>query len=248
MDLGLAGRTVVITGGSGGIGHGLVLEFAREGCKVVNASRDVVTGEKLAAEAVAQGLAGEVLPVATDVTRRTSVDAMLATAKRRFGSVDVLVNNAGGVDHPAAFANLDEAARRWEIALNIDGVVNCCQAVAGDMLARGSGSIINISSNSSLLGEAAAAGRAINLKAQSVRSRDGHTGARPSGAIGFATLRGGSVVGEHTVMFAGPAERIELTHKAESRDIFARGAVRAALWAFDKKPGLYSMSDVLGVE
>ena len=81
-----------------------------------------------------------------------------------------------------------------------------------------------------------------------MRSRDGHTGARPSGHIGFATLRGGSVVGEHTVMFAGPAERIELTHKAESRDIFARGAVRAALWAFDKKPGLYAMSDVLGVE
>ena len=99
-----------------------------------------------------------------------------------------------------------------------------------------------------LLGEAAAAGRDINLKAKSVRTRDGHTGARPSGAIGFATLRGGSVVGEHTVMFAGPAERIELTHKAESRDIFARGAVRAALWAFDKKPGLYAMSDVLGVE
>ena len=71
---------------------------------------------------------------------------------------------------------------------------------------------------------------------------------RPPGNIGFATLRGGSVVGEHTVMFAGPAERIELAHKAESRDIFARGAVRAALWAFDKKPGLYSMSDVLGLE
>ena len=81
-----------------------------------------------------------------------------------------------------------------------------------------------------------------------MRSRDGHTGARPKGHIGFATLRGGSVVGEHTVMFAGPAERIELTHKAESRDIFARGAVRAALWAKDKKPGLYSMADVLGLE
>jgi NAD(P)-dependent dehydrogenase (short-subunit alcohol dehydrogenase family) len=63
---------------------------------------------------------------------------------------------AGGVDHPSAFADLDEAARRWEVALNIDGVVNCCQAVAGEMLARGHGSIINISSNSSLLGEAAA--------------------------------------------------------------------------------------------
>jgi 4-hydroxy-tetrahydrodipicolinate reductase len=99
-----------------------------------------------------------------------------------------------------------------------------------------------------LLGKAAAEGRGIDLKARSIRSRDGHTGARPQGNIGFATLRGGSVVGEHTVMFAGPAERIELSHKAESRDIFARGAVKAALWAMDKKPGLYSMSDVLGLE
>ena len=99
-----------------------------------------------------------------------------------------------------------------------------------------------------LLGEAAARGRGIDLKSRSVRVRDGHTGARTAGDIGFATLRGGSVVGEHTVMFAGQAERIELTHKAESRDIFARGAVRAALWGFDKKPGLYSMSDVLGLE
>jgi 4-hydroxy-tetrahydrodipicolinate reductase len=99
-----------------------------------------------------------------------------------------------------------------------------------------------------LLGKAAAEGRGIDLKARSIRSRDGHTGARPAGDIGFATLRGGSVVGEHAVMFAGPAERIELTHKAESRDIFARGAVKAALWAMDKKPGLYSMSDVLGLE
>jgi 4-hydroxy-tetrahydrodipicolinate reductase len=99
-----------------------------------------------------------------------------------------------------------------------------------------------------LLGEAAAQGRDINLKSRSVRSRDGHTGVRKSGDIGFAALRGGSVVGEHTVMFAGPAERIELSHRAESRDIFARGAVRAALWAKDKKPGFYSMPDVLGLE
>jgi len=99
-----------------------------------------------------------------------------------------------------------------------------------------------------MLGEAAAQGRAVDLKARAVRSRDGHTGARPTGNIGFAALRGGSVVGEHTVLFAGPAERIELGHRAESRDIFARGAVRAALWAKDKKPGLYSMTDVLGLK
>ena len=99
-----------------------------------------------------------------------------------------------------------------------------------------------------MLGKAAAEGRAINLAQRSVRVRDGHTGARVAGDIGFATLRGGSVVGEHTVMFAGETERIELTHKASSRDMFARGAVRAALWAMDKKPGLYAMTDVLGLE
>ncbi len=97
-----------------------------------------------------------------------------------------------------------------------------------------------------LFGEAAADGRGISLKDRSVRSRDGHTGARRDGDIGFASLRGGTVVGDHTVMFAGPGERIELTHRAEDRSLFARGAVKAALWAFDKKPGYYSMADVLG--
>ncbi|TJU83092.1 MAG: 4-hydroxy-tetrahydrodipicolinate reductase [Mesorhizobium sp.] len=98
-----------------------------------------------------------------------------------------------------------------------------------------------------LLGEAAAAGRGIDLDGNSVRSRDGHTGVRKTGAIGFATLRGGSVVGDHSVVLAGTGERITLAHHAEDRAIFARGAVRAALWAHGKKPGLYSMRDVLGL-
>ena len=88
-----------------------------------------------------------------------------------------------------------------------------------------------------LLGRAAAQGRGIDLDEHAVRAREGHTGARKPGDIGFATLRGGSVVGEHTVMFAGPAERIELTHKAEDRMIFARGALHAALWARGRAPG-----------
>src|SRR5665213_2167489 len=99
-----------------------------------------------------------------------------------------------------------------------------------------------------MLGRAAAEGRGIDLEKNSVRSRDGNTGARHPGDIGVANLRGGSVVGEHTVMFAGPAERIELTHKAEDRMIFARGALHAALWARTQKPGLYSMMDVLGLK
>ncbi len=98
-----------------------------------------------------------------------------------------------------------------------------------------------------LLGRAAAAGRGIDLTKRSVRARDGQTGARKRGDIGFATLRGGSVVGEHSVIFAGSAERIELAHKAEDRMIFARGALKAALWARGQKPGLYSMADVLGL-
>ncbi len=97
-----------------------------------------------------------------------------------------------------------------------------------------------------LLGEAAAKGRAIALNERSVRVRDGFTGARNPGDIGFATLRGGTVVGDHSVIFAGPGERIELSHKAEDRGIFARGAVQAALWGRERKPGLYSMADVLG--
>jgi 4-hydroxy-tetrahydrodipicolinate reductase len=98
-----------------------------------------------------------------------------------------------------------------------------------------------------MLGRAAAEGRGLDLGRHSVRGRDGHTGARRPGDIGFASLRGGSVVGDHAVIFAGPAERIELAHKAEDRMIFARGAVRAALWARGQKPGLYSMADVLGL-
>ncbi|MCY0149441.1 4-hydroxy-tetrahydrodipicolinate reductase [Hoeflea sp. G2-23] len=98
-----------------------------------------------------------------------------------------------------------------------------------------------------LLGEAAAEGRGIDLATHSVRVRDGHTGAREEGSIGFATLRGGSVVGEHTVMLATEGETIELSHKATDRSIFARGAVRAALWAWPQKPGYYSMLDVLGL-
>ena len=98
-----------------------------------------------------------------------------------------------------------------------------------------------------LLGEAAAKGREIGLRDNSVRVRDGHTGARQAGSIGFATLRGGSVVGDHSVILAGTGERVTLSHHAEDRAIFARGAVKAALWARGKKPGLYSMRDVLGL-
>ena len=98
-----------------------------------------------------------------------------------------------------------------------------------------------------LLGEAAARGRAIALEKNAVKARDGHTGPRNDGAIGFASLRGGTVVGEHSVILAGPGERITLSHTAEDRGIFAHGALAAARWGHGQKPGLYSMTDILGL-
>ncbi len=102
-----------------------------------------------------------------------------------------------------------------------------------------------------MIGEAAAEGRGVTLADVSDRARDGITGARKAGDIGFHALRGGSVIGEHTAIFAAENERVEITHKAEDRTIFARGAIAAVQWAFadgeQKAPGLYNMADVLGL-
>lgn len=98
-----------------------------------------------------------------------------------------------------------------------------------------------------MLGEAVAAGRRIALEKHSVRGRDGLTGARRAGDIGFASLRGGTAAGDHSVIFAGPSERITLSHHAEDRVLFAHGALKAALWARGKQPGFYTMADVLGL-
>lgn len=98
-----------------------------------------------------------------------------------------------------------------------------------------------------LLGQAAAAGRKIDLASHSARGRDGLTGTRKAGEIGFASLRGGSVAGDHMVILASEGERIELGHRAENRSIFARGAIKAARWLIGRAPGRYQMADVLGL-
>ena len=97
------------------------------------------------------------------------------------------------------------------------------------------------------IAEAKDAGRKVALEQHSARGRDGLTGARRAGDIGFASLRGGTAAGDHSVIFAGPSERITLSHHAEDRALFAQGALKAALWAHGKKPGMYSMADVLGL-
>lgn len=153
MDLGLKGKSTIITGGSGGIGRGLVLGFAEEGANVIIATRDGKKGQEVADAAA--GLSGEVHVVPTDVTKPNEVDAVVAEAARRFGPTDILVNNAGGVSYPRNFLDLPRDEAEWEINLNIWGVWNMCQAVGRSMVERKTGSIVNITSNSALEPEAA---------------------------------------------------------------------------------------------
>ena len=153
MDLGLTGKSTIITGGSGGIGRGLVLAFAEEGANVVVATRDASKGQEVAD--AAKDLPGEVLVVATDVTNEDAVEAMTEQTEKTFGPVDVLVNNAGGVFHPTPFLEKSREDAEWEVNLNIWGVYNCTRAAGRSMVPRKTGSIINVTSNSALSAEAA---------------------------------------------------------------------------------------------
>jgi NAD(P)-dependent dehydrogenase (short-subunit alcohol dehydrogenase family) len=153
MDLGLAGKTVIVTGGSGGIGRGLVLGFAEEGCNVVVATRDADQGRSVAD--AAKAFPGRVAVIPTDVTQLASVEELERAVGETFGAVDVLVNNAGGVAHPAPFLDAPRAHWEWEVDLNIWGVVNCTRVFGAGMVERGCGSIVQITSNSALVPEAA---------------------------------------------------------------------------------------------
>ena len=188
-----------------------------------------------------------------------SASVHFAEIAARSGSVHVVGTTGLAEEH---FAKLRAAAKRARIVQsgNMSLGVNLLAALARKVAATlGEDFDIEIlemhhrmkvdapSGTALLLGEAAAEGRAVALKECAVRSRDGHTGQRRPGDIGFASLRGGTVAGEHSVIFAGPTERIELVHKAEDRALFARGAIRAALWARNQRPGYYTMADVLGI-
>ena len=148
MDLGLTGRTVIVTGASGGIGRGLVQGFADEGCNVVLASRDDAKCKEVAGTCADRP--GRTLVVKTDVTDPASVAEMVERAHGEFGDVHVLVNNAGGVAYPRSWEEKPRDEMEWELALNVWGVVNCTNAVGPEMLARGAGAIVNITSNSAL--------------------------------------------------------------------------------------------------
>jgi 4-hydroxy-tetrahydrodipicolinate reductase len=210
-----------------------------------------VTCDALAAVAAADGILDFTTPQA-------SVDMTALAAQARI--VHVIGTTGFAAEHLAKIA---AAARHAAIVRsgNMSLGVNLLAALV-DKAARALGPDFDIeivemhhrmkvdapSGTALLLGEAAAQGRNHALDELMVPPRAGHTGARPQGAIGMAALRGGSVIGDHSVIFAGMGERIELSHRAEDRSIFARGALHAAIWARGKKPGLYSMRDVLGID
>ncbi len=185
---------------------------------------------------------------------QATLDACVATGK------PVVVGTTGLED--AHHAAIDEAARTIAVlqtgntSLGVNMLAALVEQAAGKLGDDWDIEIVEMhhrhkvdapSGTAKLLGEAAARGRGIDLASHSESGRDGITGARARGAIGFAALRGGSVAGDHTVILASDEERIELTHRAENRMIFARGAVKAAGWLVGQKAGRYGMDGVLGL-
>ncbi len=264
---------LVVVGAAGRMGRTLVRTVAETpGCRLVGAieregspalGEDAgvlaglsaagvnVTADPLPVFAQADGVLDFTAPAAT-------VEFAALAAQARI--VHVVGTTGLGDDH---FAKLEAAARHARIvqsgnmSLGVNLLASLVRQAAAALGEEFDIEVLEMhhrmkvdapSGTALLLGEAAAEGRKVSLKERSVRSRDGHTGARNPGDIGFATLRGGSVVGDHSVIFAGAGERLELAHRAEDRGLFARGAVKAALWAFDKKPGYYTMADVLGLD
>lgn len=205
--------------------------------------------------------ADAVIAAADAILDFTSPEATTAFARRAAEHATVHVIGTTGLD-TASEAAIQEAAKKTVIikagnmSLGVNLLVALTRKVAAALGEDFDIEIVEMhhrnkvdapSGTALMLGQAAAEGRGVSLTQRSVRVRDGHTGPRAAGNIGFATLRGGSVVGDHTVIFAGDGERIELTHLAADRSIFSRGAVKAAQWGKGRAPGLYAMTDVLGI-
>ena len=209
-----------------------------------------ITSDALAAFVAAHGVLDFTAPAATFAFAELAAQARLVHVVGTTGLAD------SDLDRLDAAARHAVVIRSGNFSLGVNMLAALVRKAAASLVADWDIEIVEMhhrmkvdapSGTALLLGEAAAAGRQVDLKAQSVRARDGHTGAREAGTIGFQALRGGSVVGDHTVIFAGNGERLELRHVAEDRGLFAQGAVKAALWGLGSKPGHYSMDDVLGL-
>ena len=263
---------IVITGASGRMGQMLVKTVLASGkARLVGCveragnpwlGRDIgeamggaalgvtVTDDPLEAFAKAQAVIDFTAPAAT-----IEFAALAAQARA------VHVVGTTGLE-PEHFARLDAAARHavviqaGNMSLGVNLLTQLTKKVAAALDADWDIEVIEAhhrmkvdapSGTALMLGQAAAEGRGVAFETAKVSGRDGITGARTRGTIGFSAIRGGDIVGEHDVLFAGEGERIILRHVATDRGIFARGALRAALWGQDRAPGEYDMMDVLGL-
>ncbi|SLN43393.1 4-hydroxy-tetrahydrodipicolinate reductase [Roseisalinus antarcticus] len=263
---------IVVTGASGRMGQMLVREVsASPDCHLVAAleredsdwiGRDVgtamggaelgvtVTSDALEAFARAQAVIDFTAPAATV---EFAALAAQARAVHVIGTTGLSGDDLKKIDAAAHHAVI---VRAGNMSLGVNLLVELTRKVSqalGEAFdieiveAHHKAKVDAPSGTALMLGEAAAEGRGVALDDVADRGRDGMTGPREAGAIGFSAIRGGDIVGEHDVLFAGAGERIVLRHVATDRGIFARGALRAALWGQDKRPGQYSMADVLGL-
>ncbi|WP_156678987.1 4-hydroxy-tetrahydrodipicolinate reductase [Sphingomonas profundi] len=249
-----------ILGAGGRMGRAIAAVAAEAGVAIAGgADRPESAGE------VAPGLpfvTAEALAVASDVLIDFSVPAALPAglAAARAAGVPLVIGTTGlsAGDHAAIDAAAADIAvlQAANMSLGVNLLAHLVREAAGRLGPDWDIEIVEMhhrhkvdapSGTALLLGEAAAGGRGVLLADAAVRSRDGITGARAEGTIGFATLRGGSVAGDHQVILAAEGERLELGHRAEGRAIFARGAVKAALWLAGRPAGRYAMTDVLGL-
>lgn len=263
---------IVITGASGRMGQMLVKAVASSGkARLVGCversghpwlGRDI--GEAMGGGALGVPVTDDALSVfarAQAVIDFTAPAATVEFAALAAQARAVHVIGTTGLE-PAHQARLDAAARHavvvqaGNMSLGVNLLTRLTQKVAAALDADWDIEVIEAhhrmkvdapSGTALMLGQAAADGRGVSLDAARVSGRDGITGARERGSIGFSAIRGGDIVGEHDVLFAGEGERIILRHVATDRSIFARGALRAALWGQGQKPGRYDMMDVLGL-
>jgi 4-hydroxy-tetrahydrodipicolinate reductase len=264
---------LVVVGAAGRMGRMLIKAISEaEGCTVSAAierpgspSLGQDAGVLAGLPALGVAVTDDALPAfveAEGVLDFTAPDATVAFAALAAQARIVHVVGTTGME-PAHLGKLEAAARHAAIirsgnmSLGVNLLAGLVRKVAATLGTDWDIEILEMhhrmkvdapSGTAVLLGEAAAQGRDVALAEHRVASRDGQTGIRPPGAIGFAALRGGTVVGDHKVVFAGAGERLELAHVAEDRGLFAQGAVKAALWGRGRKPGLYSMADVLGLD
>lgn len=263
---------IVVMGASGRMGQMLVnLVVASPAARLVGAlerpehdwiGRDVgeamggaalgveVSGDPVAAMARAQAVIDFTAPAATVAMAELAAQAR---AVHVIGTTGLSDEDLGALALAARHAVI---VRAGNMSLGVNLLVQLTKKVAAALDEEFDIEVIEAhhrhkvdapSGTALMLGEAAAEGRGVRLARVSDRGRDGITGARERGHIGFSAIRGGDIVGEHDVLFAAPGERIVLRHVATDRAIFARGALKAALWGLGRKPGAYDMMDVLGL-